>query len=289
MGISWFNGRLIEGPVSLDPTDRGLTLGDGIFETLAVFNRCPAYLGAHLDRLGGGAEALGITVSRAKIESGVDELCRAQPHEHGILRITVTRGPGTRGLSGSGDTPTVLMTLAAWRRGTINAPVRLATSGVRRNIDSPASRHKTLSYADNILAAREAAAKGADDALLLNSQGRVACSTISNVFAIRGATLLTPPLSEGVLPGIVRARLLAVAASARLEAREAILNPDELADCDRIFLTNSIRLVRPVAALDGVPLRQGATASIDSLLAALCEEIARDTGRDPRDTDRADP
>jgi len=287
MAISWFNGRLIDGPISLDPTDRGLTLGDGIFETLAVFNRRPAYLGPHFDRLGEGAEAFGIAISRAKIESGVDELCRAQPHEHGILRITVTRGPVVRGLAGAGDAPTVLITLAAWQRGTINAPVRLAVAG-GRNLHSPTARLKTLSYADNILAAREAAAKGADDAVLLNSLGRVACTTISNVFVVRGSTLLTPPLSEGVLPGIVRARLLSIAASAGLKAQEAILNPDELTDCDSIFLTNSIRLIRPVTVFDEIPVPQNATAQVGSLLAALCEEIARETGCDPRDADRAD-
>jgi branched-chain amino acid aminotransferase len=294
MGISWFNGRLIDGPISLDPTDRGLTLGDGIFETLAVFNRRPAYLAPHLDRLGEGAEAFGIAISRAKIESGVGELCRAQPHEHGILRITVTRGPGTRGLAGSGDAPTVLMTLAAWQRRTINAPVRLATSTVIRNERSPTTRLKTLSYAENILAAREAAAKGADDALLLNSLGRVACTTISNIFIIRGAKLLTPPLSHGALPGIIRSRVMMLAASVGLDAQETEIHPRDLysrplATSDMIFLTNSIRLIRPVTVFDEVPVPQNATAQVGSLLAALCEEIARDTGRDPRNADRADP
>jgi branched-chain amino acid aminotransferase len=65
MANSWLDGRLVEGKIPLDPSDRGLILGEGLFETIAVFNRNPAYLGAHLDRLADGAEQLGIEVSRA--------------------------------------------------------------------------------------------------------------------------------------------------------------------------------------------------------------------------------
>jgi branched-chain amino acid aminotransferase len=78
-------------------------------------------------------------------------------------------------------------------------------------------------------------------------------------------------------------------ASAGLKAREAILNPDELADCDSIFLTNSIRLIRPVTVFDEIPVPQNATAQVGSLLTALCEEIRHETGVDPRDADRVDP
>jgi branched-chain amino acid aminotransferase len=117
MANSWLDGRLVEGKIPLDPSDRGLILGDGLFETIAVFNRNPAYLGAHLDRLANGAEQLGIEVSRAFIESGVFELLADHGVPNGILRITITRGSGARGLASPGSHATVLITLSAWQRG----------------------------------------------------------------------------------------------------------------------------------------------------------------------------
>src|SRR6185369_16349941 len=115
----------------------------------------------------------------------------------------------------------------------------------------PASRLKTLSYIDCILAAREAARAGVDDALVLNTAGRIACSTIANVFVITGTSLLTPPISEGALPGIIRGRVLALAKAAELAADERPMSIAELMSADAVFLTNSIRLVRPVAAIEG--------------------------------------
>jgi branched-chain amino acid aminotransferase len=283
----WLNGRLTDGPISLDPSDRGLLLGDGVFETLAVFNGKPAYLKAHLDRLEQGAKTLAIAVSREVIENGAAELLAGHRGENGILRLTVTRGPAPRGLAASSPHPTVLITLSPWPKGALHAPVRLVTSSLRRNEHSPASRLKTLSYVDNILAAREASLAGADDALLLNTAGRIACSTISNLFAIRGSTLVTPPVTEGVLPGIIRARLLTLAGKIGLDAQEVPLNAAELLAADGGFLTNSLRLIRPVAAVDGETLSPITADLLKSLSTVLYEEIAEETGGDPRQIDGA--
>ena len=278
MANSWLDGRLVEGKIPLDPSDRGLTLGDGLFETIAVFNRNPAYLEAHLDRLANGAEQLGIEVSRAFIESGVFQLLADHGVPNGILRITITRGSGARGLASPGSHATVLITLLAWQKGTLNAAVRLATSSIRRNEHSPASRLKTLSYMDCILAAREAARAGVDDALLINTAGRIACSTIANVFVVTGPSLLTPPISEGVLPGIIRGRVLGLARAVELAADERPVSIAELMSADAVFLTNSIRLVRPVTAIDGDPAPQSATEQVRRLFAKLCDEIADQSG-----------
>jgi branched-chain amino acid aminotransferase len=278
MPNTWFNGKLIDGAIPLDPFDRGLTLGDGVFETIAVFNGKPAYLAAHLDRLVHGGRVLGINVPRTFIANGTGQLLAGHGRENGILRITITRGSGVRGLAGAGAAPTALITLTPWQKGTLNAPVRLATSSIRRNEHSPLSSLKTLSYAGNILAARDAAAVGADDALLLNTSGRIASSTISNLFAIWGSTLATPSSTEGVLPGIIRARILALAKIAGLAAEERPISPAELLSADAVFLTNSLRLIRPVTSLDGKPLSSSESERLRAVFDALCEDIARETG-----------
>jgi branched-chain amino acid aminotransferase len=285
MAVAWFNGRLVDGFIPLDPADRGLTLGEGVFETVAVFNAHPAYLGPHLDRLEKGTEVLGIALSRSTIEQGISEIISAHRCRSGILRITATAGPGLRGLAASATEPTILITLAPWQEAMLNQPVKLATSAIRRNEHSPACRLKTLAYIDNILAAREAARAGADDALMLNTAGRPVCSTISNLFAIDGRALITPPVAEGALPGIMRARVLALAKSVDLDPVERPMTLADLHSAGAVFLTNSIRLTRPVTAIDNVQISQAASEPVQAMFDTLCREILRETGGDPRQAD----
>jgi branched-chain amino acid aminotransferase len=157
-----------------------------------------------------------------------------------------------------------------WIEGMELAPVKLITAKTRRNEHSPASRHKTLSYMDNILAAREASAAGADDALLLNTRGRIACSTICNLFLLRHGRLITPPESEGVLPGIARQHVIASAPDLGLNCEVRPIEPAELTGDTALFLTNSLRLIRPVTALDGRPY-----APLGSLLEKLADALRR--------------
>jgi len=275
----WFNGALAAGSLAIDPGDRGLLLGDGIFETIAVFASKPVWLAEHLDRMIEAAETLGIPADRGNIEAAITETLHATPHRHGILRITLTRGAGVRGLAADGSTPSLLVSMSPWIKGMLFAPAKLVTSTIRRNETSPASRLKTLSYIDNILAAREAAAASCDDALLLNSKGQVAATTIANVFLLKNFRLTTPPLSAGILPGIARRKLLTLT---QAEEREITLG--ELHEAEALFLTNSLRLVRPVHTLDGRNFRHADEASV-RYFEQLCASVVAETGFDPRQAD----
>lgn len=275
----WFNGALVTGPLAVDPGDRGLLLGDGIFETIAVFDGKPVWFADHLDRLQSGAKSLGLPADRNRIETAIAETLSAGPHRHGILRVTLTRGSGVRGLAADGNAPSLLVTLSAWVKGMLFAPATLVTSTIRRNETSPASRLKTLSYVDNILAAREAAAAQGDDALLLNTRGRVAATTIANVFVLSGGRLTTPPVSAGILPGIARRKLLTLT-----QAEERDIAPAELLAADAVFLTNSLRLVRPIHGLDGRSLRHD-DAAMARYFEQLCASVVEETGFDPRQVD----
>lgn len=275
----WFNGELATGSLAVDPGDRGLLLGDGIFETLAVFDGKPVWLAEHLERMIEAAETLGIPAERGNIEIAIAQTLRATPHRHGILRMTLTRGAGVRGLAADGSAPSLLITLSPWVKGMLFAPAKLVTSTIRRNETSPASRLKTLSYIDNILAAREAAAARCDDALLLNVQGQVAATTIANIFLLKKGRLATPPLSAGILPGITRRKLLTLT-----QAEERVLAPAELHEAEALFLTNSLRLIRPVHALDGAELRHD-DAALARYFEQLCASVIAESGFDPRQAD----
>ena len=269
------NGRPIgPGGVTLDPTARGLTLGEGVFETLLVLNGRAAWRTAHLDRLETAAKFLGLHVSRPTLEDELDAILPLG--EHGILRMTLSAGTAPRGLARFAEEPHgLLLTLAPLPANMFFQPLRAITATIRRNESSPASRLKSLSYIDNILAAREAQAKGCDDALMLNTAGNLACATMANVFVAGDGQFVTPPLSDGVLPGIARAVLLNAGV-----AVEAQIDAQKLSQCPAMFLTNSLRLVMPVTALDGKELPRQTPEDIRDV---LCTSIARDCGIDPRE------
>jgi branched-chain amino acid aminotransferase/4-amino-4-deoxychorismate lyase len=132
-----------------------------------------------------------------------------------------------------------------------SGPARLSTSQVRRNEGSPASRLKTLAYLDNVLARAEAQAAGADEALMLNTRGDVACASAANLFWIADGRLYTPALDCGVLAGVMRGRVIAAAARFSAAVAEVRVGLDALAGAEAAFLTNSLIGVRPIQALDG--------------------------------------
>lgn len=244
------SGATPENTQLFDLTDRGLLLADGVFDTSRVVRGRIIQKRAHLLRLVSDAAALGIA---ARIDD-LDALAEAAVREggNGALRLTVTRGPGERGLSGgSQGKPTIMARFSPMEPAFPFPPVSLWTSPIRRNPTSPSARHKTLSYTDNVMALREAMALGHGEALLLSPEGQVACASAANVFALFADQLITPPLSEGVLPGIIRGWLLDVANEAGLKARPESLTPERLAQADRIFLTNSLRIFQPVRAFSG--------------------------------------
>jgi branched-chain amino acid aminotransferase len=220
-------------------------------------------------------------MAREKIEHAIDATLRHAGEVHGILRVTLTRGPTGRGLVVSGDDPTLLCALAPWRKKTLFQSARLVTSTVRRNEGSPASRHKTLSYADNILAAREAG--NGVDALMLNNHGRLACAAIANIFLLEGKRIVTPPLGDGALPGIARKHILDLAFTLGFDTVERSVTPEEARSADLLFLSNSLRLIAPVSEYDGTP--GGDPELLRLLFERLCERIADETGTDPRSAD----
>ncbi len=257
------NGDLMETAAArIAPDDRGFTLGDGLFETIAIKRAAPKRLAAHLARLRDGAAVLGIPVpyTDAKIAELAASLISANAVSEGVLRITLTRGPGARGITPpEPPTPTFMITSGALPA---DDPLSLMVAhSTRRNEFSPLARVKNLGYLDNILARREAVAAGADDAVLLNTQGRVAETTIANIFFIIGGGLVTPLVSEGALPGVMRAEVIKLA-----RAEERPIEAAEIERASEIFVSNALG-IRPVVRLNGNDVGDGAPGLITQLLA----------------------
>jgi len=261
----WLNGAILAAErARIDPADRGLTLADGLFETLRAYRGKPFRLGDHLKRLVEGAAALGISppYPTAEIAAAVVELLQANAltAQDAALRITLTRGTGPRGLAPpKGVHPTLLITAVPYHP--LPEACSAAIASIRRNEGSPLSRLKSLAYLDNVLAAREVEERGAEEAILLNNAGKVACAARANLFALVGDHLVTPPIGDGVLPGIARRTVLELAQDLGIAAEERSLRPADLAQAREILLTNSLFEIRSVAKLDGRVLVAGEIAA----------------------------
>jgi branched-subunit amino acid aminotransferase/4-amino-4-deoxychorismate lyase len=234
--------------------DRGFTLGDGLFETVLWEEGRLVFWAEHFTRLERGCGTLGLPApDEATARSAALAAVRVLGETRGAVRLTLTAGSGGRGLDRPAEPDPRLVATAA-PAPLAAGPATLATSTVRRNRGSPASRLKTLSYLDNILARREATAAGADEALMLNTDGEVACAAVANLFWLKDGVLHTPALECGVLDGVIRARLLT---GASLPVREVRAGLDAVRGADAVYLTNSLIGIRPVSRLDGrdLPMR----------------------------------
>ena len=275
----WRDGALAPGTTApLDHTDRGLTLGDGLFDTALALGGRVAFEDAHIARLVASAEILGIPAEPERIRAAMRALAgQGGPlGERLAIRTTLTRGSGPRGLKPPEDPhPTLFATAAPSARSAAFAPLRLWPTAIARNDTSPASRLKTLGYGDAVLAAREAAAAGFDEALFCNTKACVTCAGTGNLFALFGATLVTPPLEDGVLAGIIRAEVLGLAAGCGLQAEERSLTLSEFLGADAVFLTNSLRLLAPVTALGDKAFPGAGHPTVACLMAALRARVAQ--------------
>ena len=258
----WVNGTIVPaGVAAIAPDDHGLTVGDGVFTTIAVRDGVPLAITRHLARLRAGLDAVGILApDDALILAGVDAAMRAAGDGIGRLRITVTSGPGPVGL-GRGQEPTVTVwagpgvtrpTCAA-----VTAPWRLNERGVLAGV-------KSTSYGERAALVAYAHARQADECLLANTAGDLCEGIGSNVFVERGGEVLTPALDSGCLPGIMRGLILEWGADAGLAVREAA--PGELryavldevaAGAAVVSLSSATRGLQGLDRLDGVGLEHG--------------------------------
>lgn len=252
----FLNGRFIPEAQAVVPiTDRGLLYGDGLFETIRVLNGRPLWWRRHLDRLQQGAAFLKLTVpwSPEKLHGFAAELIRQNTTLESVLRITVTRGSGSRGYSTKdAANPTLAMTLHPLP--TRLRSVRLATATVRVPVNDPLLHFKTANKLVQVLARAEAEERGADEALLLNSDGHVAEAAAGNIFWIGKGGIHTTPLREGALPGVTRGVVVDLCARRSVRTSEDRLRPEQLFDADGAFLTNSGTGITAVTELDGKPV-----------------------------------
>ncbi|MDX2177471.1 MAG: aminotransferase class IV [Candidatus Sumerlaeia bacterium] len=247
---------------SLDPTDRGFLLGESVFETIRVEQAQPLEYEAHTRRLQASAAWLGVRCPGA---AELLEVIQQTVDANGLAaaRVRITLSPGSE----PGGAPTLLVAalpiddalldrqrMAGWHALTVQEPV---------NERSSLRRHKCGSYLEQVRARRLAQANGADEALLLNTLGRVAECAMANLFAVlEGDLIATPPVEEGALPGVMRRRVLALADELGLDSAEVPLTPEDLRKAQELFATNVMIQVQPIVTLDGAAVGSGGPGSL---------------------------
>lgn len=225
--------------------DHGITVGDGVFETLKVLGGEPLALTRHLDRLIRSCEVLGLEPPDSEdIRSAVHEVIRSEPEaaQLGRLRITRTGGTGPLASDRQPNSHTTIIALKPMQ------PWPATTSAVVvpwvRNERSAVTGAKTTSYAENVVALAWAHERGFSEGLFANSVGQLSEGTGTNVFVVKNGSVFTPPLISGCLAGITRELLLKWGL-----ATEAEISLDDLESADEVFVTSSTRDVHPVTKL----------------------------------------
>jgi aminodeoxychorismate lyase len=258
--------------------DRGFLYGDGVFETIRVFNGKPFRWLQHLQRLQAGAEFLGIRLpfSNDALLEFSRELLTANETPNSLLRLTLSRGRGARGYSPKGaETPLVIIS----QHPLPSEPAygwKLITSQFLLPSRDPLARFKTSNKLAQIMARAEADSADADEALLLNTDGHVVEGSSSNLFWVRGDMVFTTPVPAGILPGITRQTALELCENLAIPTREIRIDVEELSHADGTFLSlSSLGLVRAVS-LNGEPLPQ--SNIVDRLQNEYAQLLIAETG-----------
>lgn len=235
-------------------SDRGLLLGDGLFETIRVENGSLLFFSAHYQRLRKAALVLGMnfTLSLELLKARCQQLIVANQLENSIasLRITLTRGQSSRGIDIPEKQNLTLLIHAVSYNPIHTNPKSVYVTNMIRNEYSPIVQIKTTNYLEFILAKKQALEQGYDDGLLLNTKGAITELTTANIFIAIGSKIMTPPLTDGVLPGITRQTILTIARDLNLDILEKTVYPKDIVGASECFATNSLIEVQSVSSIN---------------------------------------
>lgn len=254
---AYVSGRFVpEAEATVSIFDRGFLYGHGIFETMRVYEGKVFRVREHLDRLFASLKHLEIECPLApeELRTILGVLAERNKVSGGFARLYVSSGVSSEGLMTRSEHGVTLVALCESRQ--FESPkLRVVISSNR--LDPSLSCHKTANRLPYMLARREAEKKGAEEALLLNSDGRAVELSTSNVFIVKAGELFTPALSEGPLPGITRDVILLLASEMMIPVREVRMALSMLETADEIFATNTLMEVLPVVQFKDRQLEEG--------------------------------
>ena len=283
----WINGGLVpKERASVPLYDHGMLYGDGIFEGIRVYNNRVFKLDEHVARLYGSAQALNIEIPAPPeaTRAAVLETVRANGHANGYIRITATRGTGLgldpKHIKTEANVYISCEQLALYPPEMYEKGLIVATVSTR--LPSPDvidPRVKcTGKYINNIMAKAEANRYGAGEGLMLTREGYVGEATGDNLFLVKNGALTTPPASIGILQGITRDTVIALAQDMAVTVTEPIMTLYDVYNADEAFLTGTAAEVIPAVEFDGRTIGDGTPGPLTRRLIAAFREHTRTTG-----------
>jgi branched-chain amino acid aminotransferase len=282
----YVNGRITaKAEAMISVYDHGYLYGDGVFEGIRVYDGRVFKLEEHLDRLYSSARQilLPIPLDRDALREAILQTVRATGLRDAYVRPVISRGPGDLGIDPRKcPAPTVIIIADAiqlYPKEAYERGLRMITATVRRPApDALNGRIKSLNYLNNILARIEANQAGVDEALMLTADGYVCECSADNFFVVSGGQVWTPATHLGLLQGVTRDTILALAADLEIPTAERIFTLYDVYAADECFLTGTGAEVGPVVEIDGRPIGSGRPGPITARLVAAFRDLARRTG-----------
>jgi 4-amino-4-deoxychorismate lyase len=246
----YINGEFVkQEEVRISPFDHGFLYGLGVFETFRIYNGHPFLLDDHLERLNASLRVLNIDAAfnRKEMTAILNELLAKNAFRDAYIRLNVSAGNGEIGLqTESYKNPNVVIFSKPLSPPEGMSEKKAVVLDIKRNTPEGTERLKSHHYLNNVLAKREVGAALDTEGIFLTKDGFVSEGIVSNVFWYKDGILYTPAIETGILNGVTRRFVIAVAREAGIEVREGFYKKEEAEAADEMFLTNSIQEIVPV-------------------------------------------
>ncbi|HVU37525.1 MAG TPA: branched-chain-amino-acid transaminase, partial [Opitutales bacterium] len=282
----YINGQFFdEKDAKVSVFDHGFLYGDGIFEGIRLYDGCIFRLEEHLERLEYSAKAILMELpwTRQQIADATCAACRANGLKNGYIRLVVTRGVGSLGLSPKSCSSPQLIIIAdkiqLYPPEFYEKGLKIITVPTRRcNPAALPPTVKSLNYLNNILAKIEAQNLGFHEAVMLNDQGYIAECTGDNLFLVHKGKLLTPPFSAGALAGITRGAVFDIAQKLKLTVEEKNLTRYDAWIADECFITGTAAEVVAITEMDGRTIGNGKPGKVTKQITGAFKQLVKRDG-----------
>ena len=265
--IVFCHGELVPASeVRISPFDAGIETGHGIFETLKAIDGEPFATTRHFYRLAHAAKIMRLTTpDEAELTRIMKSVLDANGLKFARVRVTITGGNGGQ-----------LLIVSALGIPTYTPHATVITAPFTRNECGALVNLKTTSYGENVVAQKLMAEAGVDEAIFANTAGNLCEGSRTNVFAVIGGKLITPPIESGCLPGVTRALTIKLAHENGIECAEQDFTISDLKGADEAFLTSSLRDIQPIESVDGQEIPRPEGGVTDHLKTLFSEMVAAD-------------